>query len=359
MAWPSTGSYTAWSKCFKCTLQASKISGALAGYFLDLDDMPSAFWSAVQSDGDDIRFTEDDGETSIEHYQDFIDTGTGKGLVWVDCPHAGGAASVDVDVYLYVGNAGASSASTTSAMPATMQARYMLQEQPTSSTAIKDTSGNGRDSTSISGSMTSGDLETNSPHSGLHSIAFDTDDRATFASTLFDACESANAFTWSGWVHLNSNPAGGLGFFGSGGSQFHVGRDGISEELVVSIRNSANSANFTATSSTGGSGFPISTWIWLAVVYNGATLKGYINGSEVASASATSIRSASLNFYVGHNNTNYSRSNMAEVIIHSEALSADQISTYYANETDSAFWAISEHTGGGGGAAAGSFFFGG
>jgi hypothetical protein len=355
MAWPSDGSYTAWSSCFKVTSQASKISGALGWYFLDLSLMPSAFWSAVQADGDDLRFTEDDGETAVYHRLIYINVGATDGLVAIAQPHGSSGATVDIDTFCYVGNAGASSTGSTSVWPSSLQCLYMLQEQPTSSTAILDSTANARHSTSIAGSMTSGDLTSGGPHGGLQCINFDGNDRIAIPSTIFDACESANAYTWFGWLRLSSN-TDSRGAFGSLGSQFSVRYDGTVGGHATTQRNSANSASFTASYANSPSN---NVWHFVCVVYNGSTLKLYCDGAEIASVSATSLRSASLAFYIGHDNTDYWRGDLCEIGLYSEAMSADQVATFYANETDAGFWVVTEHTGGGGGAAAGSFFFGG
>lgn len=342
-AWPSTGSYTAWSKCYKAVSQASKIDAEISWYWIDLADMPSNFWSNVQTDGDDIRTTQDDAETAVNHKLIFIDTSAHTGLLAVAQPHGSGGATTNKDTYIYSGNAGASSAGSTSVWPSTLEALYMLQEAPTSSTAILDWTSNARNSSAIAGSMVSGDLVTGGPHSGLKAVDFDSDDRATVPSTLFDDCETAGAYTWFAWVRP-SNDVNEYGIFGTAGAQWAAkfSTGGTYYTLEVQSRNSGNSAYFTSTGTS--DNMAKLTWHLCAAVYNGSTLKIYVNGIEKGSVTATSIRSATLAFYIGFDNTTYSRSQIAELGMSSSAYSADQLKTMYTNETDSGFWAITEVT---------------
>lgn len=341
--WPISGSYGSWSKSYKLNTKASILNGVNSWYFLDLSIMPSSFWTAVQVDGDDLRFTRDDTETAVNHKLIFIDTSAHTGLVAVAQPHGNTGASADIDTYCYAGNAGASSASSSSAFPSTLTCLYMLQEAPTSATAILDYTSNARNSTAIDGSMTSGDLVTGGPHAGLKCIQFDSNDRATIPASLFNDCETAGAYTWFGWLRPVYESAN-QGAFGAKGTQMRVGRKDNStnnRELVASQRNSANSASFTATASSSDPTVS-NTWVMIHVVYNGSTLKVYRNGTEIASASATSLQNASVDYWIGHDNATYWRGDLAQIGMYSAALSIDQIAAMYANDTNSSFWDVSE-----------------
>lgn len=342
-AWPSTGSYTAWSKCFKINTKDAKLSDVLSWYFLDLSDMPAAFWSNVQADGDDIRTTQNDAETAVDHKLIFIDTGTSTGLLAIAQPHGTGGATADVDSYVYVGNAGAASGGSTSVWPSTLEALYMLQEAPTSNTAILDWTSNARHSSLIAGTMTSGDLVTTGPHSSLKAIDFDSNDRATVPSTLFDDGETAGAYTWFAWVRPRVDVAD-YGLFGSAGAQFAVAfkTGGSWLTLEAQSRNSGNTAYFTSTGTA--DNMAKSVWQLCHVVYNGSTLKTYVNGVQTGTVAATSLRSAALGFYIGYDNVQYSDSRLAEMGMYSSALTANQCLAMYTNETDSAFWGIVEIT---------------
>lgn len=345
MAWPSSGSYTAWSKCYEVVSQASKIDEALPWYFLDLSTLPSSFWSAVQSDGRDIRFTQDDGETAVYHKLIFIDTGTSKGLVAIAQPHGSGGASSNISTFCYVGNSGASSTSSSSSFQSTLEALYMLQEDPTTAGNTIDWTSNARHSTAVAGAMTSGDLLTTGPHAGLKCVDFDSNDRITVPASLFSACISNNAYTFFAWVYPTVNTSD-YGIFGSAGALFAVAFKTSTPwySLYAQSRNSANSAYFSGTAASADN-MDKNRWQLVHVVYNGSTLKGYVDGVEVWSSSATSLRNTSLSFYIGMDNTTYSRCRIAEVGMVSAAYSANAISTMYKNEKDAGFWSSSEVTG--------------
>lgn len=345
-AWPSTGSYTAWSKCFKITTQASKIDGALDWYWLDLDDMPIEFWNTVKTDGGDLRFVEDDLETAINHRLIFIDTVTDTGLVAVAQPHGGSGATVDIDSYVFVGNAAAADPGI-SPFPGTVEALWMLQEAPTSTTAITDYSGNSRGSTNIAGVMTSGDLIAAGPHSSLKCIDFDSNDRITFPATIFNDIESSLTFTFWSWAKVEDEDTD-RGLFGSAGNQFAT-RHKLTGAGEALIRSSTNASNFTVNTSPAFEEWFLDVWVMVHVVWDGSTLKFYHNGVEKGSASALSLRSVDLNYFLGSDNTTYWNGKIGETGIASNALTANQIATMHTNSTDSTFWVIAEHTGGGGG----------
>lgn len=344
-AWPDDGDYAAWSHCFKLTTQATKIDGALDWYWLDLDDMPPEFWANVKANGGDLRFVEDDLTTAIYHRLIFIDTGTGKGLVAVAQPHGASGATVNIDSYVFVGNAGAS-APGLSPFPNTVEGLWMLQEAPTSSAAVTDWSGNGRNSTSIAGSMTSGDLITDSPHSGLKSLDFDSNDRVVLPSTIFDDVETNGTLTFWSWARPEYEGASATGLFASETNQFQVLHSDM-DAINVLLRNSTNSGEFVADSGAW-QGWYTGEWALIHVVWNGSTLKAYHNGVERASVAATSIRNNTSAFSLGRGYSLFWRGKIGETGVASNALSADQVVTMRTNVNDSAFWLIEEYSGGGG-----------
>lgn len=344
-AWPDDGDYAAWSHCFKLTTQATKIDGALDWYWLDLDDMPPEFWANVKADGGDMRFVKDDLATAIYHRLIFIDTSTGKGLVAVAQPHGTSGASVNVDSYVFVGNASATSPGI-SPFPNTLQGLWMLQEAPTSANAVFDWSGNDRSSTSIAGSMTSGDLITDGPHSGLKSLDFDSNDRVVLPSTIFDACETASAFTFYAWAKPEDEDTD-VGLFASEINQFQFLHKN-SGAMFAALRYSTNSGDALADSGSW-QDWLLDEWAMVHVVWDGSTLKIYHNGVERASVTATSVRSTTANFSLGRGYSLFWRGKIGETGMMSNALSADQIVTMRTNVNDAAFWLIEEYTGGGGG----------
>lgn len=340
-AWPDDGDYAAWSHCFKLTTQATKIDGALDWYWLDLDDMPPEFWANVKANGGDLRFVKDDLATAIYHRLIFIDTGTGKGLVAVAQPHGASGATVNIDSYVFVGNAGASDPGL-SPFPNTVEGLWMLQEAPTSANAVTDWSGNGRNSTSIAGSMTSGDLITDSPHSGLKSLDFDSNDRVVLPSTIFNDVETNGTLTFWAWAKPEDEDTD-VGLFASETNQFQLLHKN-SGAINALLRNSANSGEAIADSGSW-QDWLLDEWAMVHVVWNGSTLKAYHNGVERASVAATSVRNTTANFSLGRGYSLFWRGKIGEAGMMSNALSADQIVTMRTNVFDSSFWLIEEYFG--------------
>ncbi len=338
-AWPSSGSWTAWSAKFKLTSQSSIITAACDYYVLDLSLMPALFWSSVAADGDDIRCTQDDGETQVDYHLAYWDYGNTDGVLVIEQPHGASGATVDVDTYLYVGNAGAAAGTTSGAYPSAMQGHWWLQEQPTSATAIKDATANARNSTSIMGTMTSGDLVADAPYGNMKSIDFDGNDGITISSTVLDAGETASRFTISGWAKP-SDASADRALMGTSGAQLNLYRENTGTVgWYGEARNSANSANFTTTATSGSTG----AWQKVDFVWNGSNIYLYLNGSQISSAACTSWRSATLAWNLGYANGVWMVGQIGPCFVRSDALTADQIYTLHACESsNSTFWAISE-----------------
>jgi len=97
-----------WSNRLKLTIQSSQVSGDLTDFpvSFDLADIGGThgFWSAVRSDGGDIRITKADETTEVAREIVDIDTSAKTGSIMFK--GAGTISStVDTDFYVYYGNA--------------------------------------------------------------------------------------------------------------------------------------------------------------------------------------------------------------------------------------------------------------
>lgn len=90
------------------TIDSAQVSSTLSDFpvYVDLSDLPSEFWSNVQSDGDDIRVTSNDGTTEVPFDLVSIDTGGSAGELHFKASSLSG--SSDTDFYIYYGDASAS-----------------------------------------------------------------------------------------------------------------------------------------------------------------------------------------------------------------------------------------------------------
>lgn len=97
-----------WLHRVPITIQASEVDAPLTDFpvYVNLADLGSEFFAMVQSDGDDIRITEDDGQTELPYELVGIDTGSGSGELYFRAPSL--SDTVDTTFYLYFGNVEAS-----------------------------------------------------------------------------------------------------------------------------------------------------------------------------------------------------------------------------------------------------------
>jgi len=98
-----------WGARAPITIQSSQVTGTHSDFpvYMDLAQMPSSFWSKVQSDGGDVRVTTSDGETLVPHEVSFIDTGNQQGALWLK-PAADVTDQSDLDLFVYYDNSDAS-----------------------------------------------------------------------------------------------------------------------------------------------------------------------------------------------------------------------------------------------------------
>jgi hypothetical protein len=103
-----------WQYRIKVTVDNTKVSGSsdLTDFpvYLNLDDLPDAFFTTVKSAGKDIRITTSDGETEVPREIVSIDTSGKTGEV-----HFKGTLTynADTEFYIYYGNASAATYSDT------------------------------------------------------------------------------------------------------------------------------------------------------------------------------------------------------------------------------------------------------
>src|SRR5690606_38973349 len=130
--------------------------------YVDLSDLPSEFWTNVQSDCDDVRITTSDETTEVPREIVSCDGDTDTGELHFKAPSLANA--TDTTFYIYYGN----SSATDYATDATYGAEnvwsngyagvWHLEEDPGGTAPqIVDSTGNGNDGTS-EGEMGSDDL---------------------------------------------------------------------------------------------------------------------------------------------------------------------------------------------------------
>lgn len=351
-------SFAAWDYYVEVTVQSSAVSADLTDYpvYVDLSDMPAGFFTNVKSDGGDIRVTKSDGITEVPREVVEIDTGGSTGELHF---LADGtlSSSADTTFRIYYGNAAASEPATTATYGAenvwvNYDNVYHLSEEPTSASAILDSTGN-YDSTAIDGTMTAGDLVAGKLGNG---IDFDgTDDRIQAGTSNI-----LNNITCQAWARYDGSSA--ALFFAQDGqgstnrkwymqtdtSRFYVN---VFESGTPLVRKNYN----VATTSTNLQMYHFS--------YTVDTLKLYINGSLTSPTKTfdntlTSLEDTTVNTTIGSNlAANYWDGIIDEARISNVVRSDDWISTEYTNQnTTSSFYTVGSQVSQGGSEAPAIFF---
>lgn len=106
--------YRDWSYRLPVAIQSSQVSSTLSSFpvYVDLSDMPAAFFTNVASDGADIRMTTADGKSEVAVEIVSINTASSTGELHFNAPTL--SDSVDTSFYLYYGQAGATAPAATS-----------------------------------------------------------------------------------------------------------------------------------------------------------------------------------------------------------------------------------------------------
>lgn len=169
----------AWTRRSKISIEGTLVSGAQTNFpvYVNLDDLPDSFFANVQTDGDDIRVTTNDGLTEVPFELVSIDTIAKIGELHFKATLA---STTDTDFYIYYSNAGVSGYAVTATYGRNnvwtngYQAVYHMGTNPSS--PIVDSTSNGRNITA-SGGMGAGNSTSSQLGLGL---SFDgVDDRLT------------------------------------------------------------------------------------------------------------------------------------------------------------------------------------
>ncbi|MDC1205571.1 LamG domain-containing protein, partial [Candidatus Pacebacteria bacterium] len=96
-----------WNRRIEVTVDNLQVDEDLTDFptYINLDDLPSGFFSNVQNDGDDIRVTKSDGLTEVPYELVSIDTGGGTGELHTKLDLA---STTDTSFYIYYDNSSAS-----------------------------------------------------------------------------------------------------------------------------------------------------------------------------------------------------------------------------------------------------------
>jgi len=339
-----------WSHVVPVTTDATLIDEATHVVPVFLSEGDTAFWTAVKSDGSDIRVTEDDGSTILPHYlvSTFTESGTtGTGCLLVNASSILSAAS-DVEFWIHVGNAGASSTSSGSDVfsGTDIEAFYLPGVTTT------DITGNGYDLTAVNSPTTAA-----SDYEGITAAVYNGTSQYhyfTGAMPLENAPFTLNAL--ASIDNLTDNAAAlFIGDSGSASKNFAEiifrGSSGAGDRIALYVWGDSGALSAAETTAS----FSASTWTMLTGTRSGTGAAGtsiaYKDGGVSGSDATTTVGAASMDtISIGAKKDSaadtYLDGEVAVARVDSVVRSADYVSTEKNAWHDADFltWAATEGT---------------
>ncbi|MFX0151342.1 MAG: DUF2341 domain-containing protein, partial [Candidatus Hodarchaeota archaeon] len=330
------------------TIDATKVSGSgsLSNFPLaiDLFDTDLHISSKVQADGDDIIFTDSNGnklDHEIEKFNQNSNATHAHLVAWVKIPSL--STTIDTQLFMYFGNPGLSSQANPSAVwNSNYKGVWHLNQDPAGTPPqIIDSTSNNNDGTSSG--LSSGDLTTgkvdgglNFPDAGLPYISMG--DQASlnmgsgdFSLELWFRYDSADN---------NAGPLAGKGAYGSGGKRYFIALYTGSGNIKAEIDDDTTKFAIESTLAYGDD-----IWHHAVMVRDGNWLRFYIDGAEIASpldiTGEGSLDNAGMPFTIntlssdqGPTFSDDATIQMDEVRVSNIAHSASWISTEYNNQNN-------------------------
>lgn len=336
MAWYNAS----WTYRQKITMNATLIDEVFSVLPIAGSELGADFFNNSQADGDDIRFTQDDGTTELACYILNHDAGTDTGRYFVDVSAISNI-STDVDIYVYYGNAGASMAAATdtygqyNVFPSSVFAFY-----PLCGASPLDNAAQNAYHLTASGSPTT---STNSPVEGVGSYLFS-------GSAQYLYCASTPVIDWpvaiSAWFNSDSvtlsQTIAALADSGQTNNYAVLEAAGATASDPVRWRSYGDGGSERIAAST--VGFTADTWLWAQGGYdssntNKARLSGANTGTNISAPVSADWTHISIAVARRSSLTNYFDGEISLVEYRSTAYSLNQAATMYNAWTNASFLA--------------------
>lgn len=272
---------SSWSNRVAITVPSSSIPADLTNYpvLVDLSDLPSSFFSTVQSDGGDIVVTSSDYVTKLSRELVSINTGASTGELWFNAPLL--SASTDTTFYIYYGNALANESNSTQTWNSDFVYVEHMNEDPSAAAPQFINSSQYPNSGTSYGTMLSNDLV-----AGKVGNAIDLDGSNDFIDvTSMGGYTAGSNLTIDLWTKPSIlNGSQDILIDGNGGASPQVRLELASNQMRVNL---GNGGSWCVTNVAGGGALTVGAWTRLTFTYDGSTLRLYRDGTQVNTANTT------------------------------------------------------------------------
>ena len=269
-----------WQYRKKLTIDYTKVGATLSNFPVLVSlTSDSDLAARARSDGYDILFTSSDGTTKLDHEIERYTSATGALVAWVRIPSLSN--SVDTDIFMYYGNAGASNQQNVSGVWSEGGSNYYkgvwhLNETPNDGVAGHvDSTGNGRTGTPY-GFSDGGGGTTNSTGiaAGADSFAYSDNNRVEVAH--HSSLTPNGDMTVELWVRLDNPSSADHGIYKQQGAWFSYQMYFAGSVPYFIWSNDAQTQTMTYGTTT----FQANTWYHIACVKSGTNLQIFVNGTN-------------------------------------------------------------------------------
>ncbi len=282
---------SSWSSRVPVVVKSTQVGASVTDFpvYVNLANLPAAFFSGIQATGADIRVTTGNGFTEVPYELVSLNTGLLSGELHFKAPSI--STTTDTTFYIYFGNSTANAYSATSTFGRNnvwtngYLAVYHLDESPTA-TAPQYVSSNGV-STGTSNNMESGDRQ--AAQLGNGQVLDGTNE---FIQTTFNT--SISTSTWSVWMRANGAQGAYDGVVFSRGTTNTTGLGFNSGGNRLGYHWNDAGATFNW---NGGPVAPLNEWFMasLVVLPNTATMYLHASSGHASGTNATTHASSLIN----------------------------------------------------------------